>query len=208
MVPGASLHVAVTGAALQFQGVGGQTVGLGAGAVGPRALGVRSLICREPMKQYHSTPGPLGLGEAVDMESRKLEDWEEVGRKEDRQGKALLSISQTDKHAHAHTRRHAHTHTCARRHACTHTLLVVRIPSDTLFHRAPESTESHEPGLKSQASSSPFLRLPFLIYKRRSRLHISQGCHEEQIIFQALCSLPSYPGQAPATLHPDTAAIS
>lgn len=167
----------------------------------PRALGVKSLICGE------STPGPLGLGEAVGMESRKSEDWEEVGRKEDKQGKALLSISQTDKHADTHpltrstlTRTHAH--------AGTHTLLVVRIPSDTLFHRAPESTESHEPGLKSRAHSSPFLRLPFLIYKRRSRLHISQGCHEEQIIFQALCSLPSYPGHTPATLHPDTAAIS
>lgn len=32
------------------------------------------------------------LGEAVSMESRNLEDWEEMGRKEDRQGKALLSI--------------------------------------------------------------------------------------------------------------------
>lgn len=115
MVPGASLHVAVTGAALQFQGVGGQTVGLGAGAVGPRALGVKSLICREPMKQYHSTPGPLGLGEAVGMESRKLEDWKEVGRKEDRQGKALLSISQTDNHAHARTHTQARSHSHAAR---------------------------------------------------------------------------------------------
>lgn len=126
MVPGASLHVAVTGAALQFQGVDGQTVRLGVGAVRPRALGVKSLICGE------STPGPLGLGEAVDMESRKLEDWEEVGRKEDRQGKALLSISQTDKHAHAGTHpltRSTLTRTHA--HAGTHTLLVVRIPSDT-----------------------------------------------------------------------------
>lgn len=104
----------------------GQTVRLGAGTVGPSALGVKSLICRESMKQYHSTPGPLGLGEAVGMESRKLEDWEEVGRKEDRQGKAPLSISQTDKHTH--TGMHSLTRsTLIRTHA--HAGMLAHIPS-------------------------------------------------------------------------------
>lgn len=56
------------------------------------------------------------------MESRKLEDWEEMGRKEDRQGKTLLSICQTDKRTHMHT------------HPCMHTFLTLRVPFDTLFH--------------------------------------------------------------------------
>ena len=134
------------------------------------------------------------------MESRILEDWEDMGRKEKaREGTA---VHLTEKRVRGCARGDTHTHTH------THTLLILRAPSDTLFHRVTESAKPHEPVLKSWASSSSFQSLPFLIYKRRRKLHTSQGCHEEQMIFQSPCSLPSYPGQAPVTLHPDTAVTS
>lgn len=133
-VPGAILHVAVTGAALQFHGVDGQTVG---GGHTPGALGVKSLIFwGEPMKQYHPTPRPLGLGGGGKY------GIQEPGRggKERGQAREGTAVHLTDRQAGTGS-----THA----HAGTHTLLLLRVPSDTLFHRAPESTKSHEPGLKS-----------------------------------------------------------
>ena len=124
------------------------------------------------MKQSYPAPRPLGLGDEGNMESRVLEDREDRGRKVDRQREGT-SVHVTDKGARVPACTYTHTHT----HTHTHTLLILRAPSDTLFHRLTESAKPHEPGLQSWANSSSFQSLPFLIYKRRQKLHTSQGYH-------------------------------
>ena len=120
------------------------------------------------MKQSYPTPRPLGLGDEGNMESRVLEDREDMGRKEDRQREGT-AVHVTEKGARVSACTHTRTH--------THTFLILRAPSDTLFHRLTESAKPHEPGLQSWPNSSSFQSLPFLIYKRRQKLHTSQGYH-------------------------------
>ena len=117
------------------------------------------------MKQFYPTPRPLGLGDEGNMESRVLEDREDMGRKEDRQREGT-AVHVTDKGARVPTCACIHTHTHTHTPSSYSELPLTHCSTDSLSQQnhmsqgsspgqtAPPFRVSHSSSIKGDRNST------------------------------------------------------